>query len=371
MKSNKLASTPKGVTPIELFFDLVFVFAFIQVTGLVLERSNAVGLLQGLIVLALLWWAWAGYAWLTNAVDTSSNSARTVLLASVAAMFVVAVTVPTAFGDSAVLFAVAYVAVRALHLVLYAVTGQRAILRLAPGFVVACGLLLAGSLFSGGVQAAFWATAIVADYGFPLLRGNKGLMVQPEHWAERHGLIVILALGETVIASGLGVVAAGEHLGASLVGGIVVTIAVIGGLWWVYFNRESERTHMALQRAKGLARTHLARDMYSYMHLALVGGVVMTAGSLETALHHPFERLEGIYPFMLGGGVALFLLGLAAIGWRRGDSLQTRYLAAAVLSLMIINVAHIVPAVFALGLAGLLLMVTAFAETRGLLERLR
>lgn len=362
--SHGLRTAPKNVTPIELFFDLVFVFAFIQVTSLIVEHSSVAGLAQGVIVLGLLWWAWAGYAWLTNAIDTTAVAARLVLLAAMAAMLITAAAVPAAFGENALMFAIAYVVVRALHLALYAVTGQRAIVRLAPGFVIACGLLLVGALFSGWLQALFWLAAIAADYGFPLIRGGKGLTVQPEHWAERHGLVVILALGETVIASGLGVLSAREHLTLHLVGSILVAMAVIAGFWWMYFYKESERTHAALQRASGIVRTHLARDVYSYMHLALVGGIVVCAASLETALHHPFQTLHGIYPFLLGGGIALFFSGLFAINWRRGGATRLAYLVAACVSILIAAAAYYVPAIGVLGLLAILFLATAAAENR-------
>jgi low temperature requirement protein LtrA len=358
------AQAPKAVSTAELFFDLVFVFAFIQVTALVLEHSDIAGLGRGLVVLALLWWAWAGFAWLTNAVDTGSHASRLVLLGSMAAMLVVAVAVPTAFTDNAVVFAAAYVVVRALHLVLYAVTSGWAILRLAPGFATACGLLMVGAFLTGWAQAGLWLAAIAVDYGFPLLRGTRGLNVHAAHWAERFNLIVILALGETVIASGLGVVAAGGPLTLPVITGIVVVIAVIGGFWWSYFGAETHRTEQRLLSSTGLIRTHLARDAYAYLHLVLVGGIVVTAAGLETAMHHPLDRLEGIYPASLGGGAALFFLGLACIAWRRGDRIRPELPTAALAALGLVALAYVVPALVALVVLAAVLAAVTTIDTR-------
>lgn len=357
---------PKPVSAFELFFDLVFVFAFIQVTALVLAQPDAAGLGRGLVVLALLWWAWAGFAWLTNAVDTSANGPRVVLLAAMAAMLVVAVAVPTAFTSNSIFFAGAYIVVRALHVVLYAVTGQRAILRLAPGFALASALLLSGALLAGWAQVVLWLTAIAIDYGFPLVRGVHGLTVHPAHWAERYQLVVILALGETVIASGLGVVSAAERLTAPVISGIVISVAVIGGLWWAYFDRESAQTHDALTSSRGTARTYLARDAYSYLHLALVGGIVVMAAGLETAMHHPLEPLDGIFPAALGGGVAVFLAGLAATRFRRGDPPRPEHYAGAGLALATVALAYAAPAIGSLAvLAAVLFGVTVYDLRRG------
>lgn len=357
-------ASPKSVTTFELFFDLVFVFAFIQVTALVTARPDPVGLGRGLIVLALLWWAWAAYAWLTNAVNTDGTGARMVLLASMAAMLIVAVAVPTVFAGNAVVFAIAYLAVRALHLVLYTVTGQRVILRLAPGFAVACALLTLGALFSGWRQLALWLVAIGIDYATPLVRGGRGFTLNVDHWVERHALVVILAVGETVIASGLGVVSAGERLTLPVIGVIVIVVAVIAGMWWAYFGGESHRTHQALQRSRGVDQIHLARDAYTYLHLALVGGIVVAAAGLESAMHHPLEPLADIYPAAIGGGAAVFLLGLTAIRWRCGGRARPEHLVAAGISVAVAGLAYLAPAVVSLAVLGSVLFVVAVLDRR-------
>jgi low temperature requirement protein LtrA len=361
----------KSVTTFELFFDLVFVFAFIQVTALVTAQPDPAGLGRGLVVLALLWWAWAAYAWLTNAVDTSGTGPRTVLLGSMAAMLIVAVAVPTAFTDHAVVFAVAYVAVRALHPVLYTVTGQRAILRLAPGFAIAAALLILGALFSGWLQLGFWLAAIVIDYATPLVRGGQGFTLNVDHWAERHDLVVILALGETVIASGVGVVSAGERLTLPVIGVIVVAIGVIAGMWWAHFDGESGRTLRRIQQARGVAQIHLARDVHTYLHLALVGGIVVAAAGLESAMHHPLEPLSDIYPVALGGGAALFLLGLTAVRLRRGDRVRPEHLAGAGVAAGVVGLAYLTPAVVPLAVLGLVLFAVAVLDQRHDAARVR
>jgi low temperature requirement protein LtrA len=353
------------VSPFELFFDLVFVFSLTRVTALVIEHPTPAGVVRGLLVLALLWWAWGAFAWLTNAVATTTVAARVVVLAAMGAMLVVAVAVPQASGSDAVPFALGYLAVRILHVVLFAVAGganRAAVLRLAPGNLAASAALVVGAFTSSDAQLALWVLAVAVDYGTPLITGVGGFTVHAAHFSERHALFMIIALGESVVSVGLG----GQHGGGSAsvirAGGILLAVAAIGGLWWAYFDREAELDERALDAAAGPDRSRLARDLFSYLHLPLVTGIVLVAVGLEGAMAHPQEHLHGIHPYGLGGGASLFLLGLAAIAVRRGHRPRLDHLAGGLACLGLIPVAGHVPAVVAVGLLVVLLGVVAVVD---------
>ncbi|WP_199516051.1 low temperature requirement protein A [Nucisporomicrobium flavum] len=361
-----MADSPDGgteprrpVSTFELFFDLVFVFSLTRVTALILEHPDAAGVLRGMLVLALLWWAWGAYAWLTNAVGTDGTGARGVVLAAMGAMLVVAVAVPQASGSDALAFALGYFVVRVLHIVLYAVAGganRAAILKLAPGNLVASLLLIAGVFLPDTVQIVLWGVAVLIDYGTPVLTGVGGFTVHAGHFFERHALFIIIALGESVVAVGTGVLHTGSRITPPAAAAILLAVAAIGGLWWTYFDREAPITEHALARATGARRAHLARDVFSYLHLPLVAGVVLVAVGLESIMSHPADHLHGVYAAGLGGGAALFLLGLAAISLRRGDRPRPVHLAAAVASLCLIPVSFALP-----GTVTLLLLVAVLA----------
>jgi low temperature requirement protein LtrA len=205
-----MSEREQRVTPLELFFDLVFVFGLTQVTSLMSDDPTWAGLGRGLLVLAALWWTWAGYAWLTNTLEPEETVVRVAMVGAMAAMLVVALAVPGAWGDDGVLFAVAYLVARLLFLLLYGVAGKRdpeilvAVLRLAPTAILAPGLLIVAGFLDGTAQAALWLATLTAEYVGGILAGSEGWRVSPAHFAERHGLIVIIALGESIVAIGIG-----------------------------------------------------------------------------------------------------------------------------------------------------------------------
>jgi low temperature requirement protein LtrA len=362
---SSIAEPSRRVTMFELFFDLVFVFAVTRVTGLVLENPTAAGMGRGLIVLALLWWAWGAYAWLTNAVDTNSTSSRAVILAAMGAMLIVAIAVPQASGINALAFALCYFAVRALHLVLFAVAGgsqnRAAILRLAPGNLAASVLLIIGVFLPPGVQIGLWVAAVVIDYGTPLVTGVGGFTVHAAHFVERHSLVVIIALGESIVSIGAGVLRLEQpRITLTITGAVLLSVAVIGGFWWAYFDREAELTERVLSMAQGARRAHYARDIFSYLHLPLVAGVVFVAVGIEGVIAHPLEGLHGVYPVCLGGGCALFLAGLGSVRRRRGHRFRLDHLVGVLVCLATIPLASRLPGMLTLAVLGVLLFVSAF-----------
>jgi low temperature requirement protein LtrA len=305
------------VTPLELFFDLVFVFALTQVTLLMSDDTTWGGLARGLLVLAALWWAWTGYAWLTNTLEPEEGLVRAGMFAAMAAMLLVALTVPEAFDANAALFGVAYLLVRLLHLLLYAVAGKRdpdllaAVLRFAPSALLSPAVILLAAAFDGRAQGALWILALSVDYLGALRGRGQGWRVHPAHFAERHGLVVIVALGESIVSIGIG--AAGEPVTEGIVAASVLGIVVISALWWAYFDVFAVMAEKMLSKLSGARRAAFARDYYSYLHLPMIAGIVLFALGLKKTLDHVDEPLETVPAVALCGGLALYYLTHVAL----------------------------------------------------------
>jgi low temperature requirement protein LtrA len=323
------AEREKKTSYLELFFDLVFVFAITQVTALVLHDPTSQGFLRGALVLALVWWAWGGYTWMTNAIDIESFGVQIAFLGAMAASFFMALGVPNAFGDDDLWFAVPYVVVRVLQVVVY-VWGlredpahQAAIRKLAPWFLVAPALVLAGAFFDDDVRVVLWTLSLAIDLAGALNVGSAGFRISPTHFAERYGLFVIIALGESVVAIGVGAVDA--PLDATFAAAVLVAFAGVAALWWSYFDIPAAGAERTLRAATEERRAPLARDVFSILHYPFVLGVIFFAVGAEKTLEHPDEPLSTAGRSALGIGLALTLLAMVAarlravqvIAWER------------------------------------------------------
>jgi low temperature requirement protein LtrA len=344
------------VTPLELFFDLVFVFGITQVTSLLADDPTWRGVLHGMLVLAALWWAWTAYAWLTSAADVDEGGVRLVMLAAMGAMFGVALAVPGAFGDDAVIFGVAYFLVRLLHLVLSGTVARDdparlgALLRFAPTAMLGASLLVVAGFLDGRVRIAVWLVALAVDYLGPAVVGvGQGWRVAPEHFAERHALIVLIALGESIIAIGLG---AGFELDAGVIVGAALGIVVVSALWWLYFDVAAIFARRRLMQATGLELHRLALHAYSYLHLPIVAGVVLFALGLKTTLTDVGEPLATVPAVALCGGAALYLLAHIAFLFRTTGRVFRRRTVGAIALLGSIPLSLVIPALAALALVG-------------------
>ena len=332
-----------AVTALELFFDLVFVLAITQVTALLAADPTGHGLLRAVLMLALLWWGWTGYAWLTNAVDVDEGAIRIAYLGAMAAMLVAALAVPTAFTTNELAFAAAYFVFRLLHLVVYERTTRdrpevnRVVRRLGPTLMISAGLIVVASFFDGPAQLAIWAVAIAIDYGGPLLVGSDGWQVSPGHFVERHGLIIIIALGESIVAIGAG--APHGTISVRVILAAVFGIAAVGALWWLYFDVVAVVAGRRMREATGAARNAMARDSYSYLHLPMVTGIVLLALGLKKALLHPELTLRPVPAIALCGGVALYLIAHIAFRLRNVHSLNRQRVVATVVCLALIPLA--------------------------------
>jgi low temperature requirement protein LtrA len=357
------------VTPLELFFDLVFVLAITQCTALMSAEPTAAGIVRGLLVLGVLWWAWTGYAWLTSVIDPEEGSVRLLMFGAMAALLVVALCVPQAFDELALVFALVYGLVRTAHIGLFILASpddpglRRAVLMLAVSTAIGVTLLAAASLFDGVAQGALWALALFLDFVGPYLFDAGGWRLEPAHFAERHGLIVIIALGESIVAIGVG--AAGE-LSLGIAAAAVLGVALAAALWWTYFDVVAIVSARRLADAEpGAAQNTLARDSYSYIHLLLVAGTVLVALGLKTTIAHFGDDLNVEPAFALLGGVALYLVGLVAFRYRHIRTVNRRKLLLAAVLVLLVPVAAEIPALAAAALANLLLWALIAYETRG------
>jgi low temperature requirement protein LtrA len=354
---------------LELFFDLVFVLAFTQCTALIVAEPSWAGMVRGLLVLALLWWAWGGYAWLTSAIDPEEGAVRIAMFGAMAALLVVALTVPAAFSDLGVAFAVAYGVVRAAHLALFVLASRgdpglrHSVATLAVSSAIGLGLLVAAAFLDGVPQGALWALAILIDYGGPAIFGVAGWRLVPSHFAERYGLIIILALGESIVVLGVG-----AEVGLSLAVGTaaVLGVALAAAMWWAYFDVVALVTERRLLAApEGRSRNAFARDSYSYLHLPMAAGIVLAAAGVETIVAHVDEPLPTVPAAALLGGVALYLLGHVALRLRNTRTLNYQRLGLAVVLLALVPVATLLPSLVALaGVTGLFWLLIGFETQR-------
>ena len=356
-----LTATPRQeerVTPLELFFDLVFVLALTQCTALMAADPTWEGLAKGILVLGVLWWAWVGYAWLTSVVNPEEGAVRLVIFAAMAAFLVVSLSVPEAFDDLALTFAIAYGFVRAAHIALFWLASRddpalrSSVAGLAVSTAIGVGLLVAASFLDGLAQGALWALALVLDAGGPYLFGSEGWKLVPGHFAERHGLIVIIALGESIVAIGLG---AEAGLDAGVIAAAVLGIALAAAQWWAYFDVVALLASRRLEATpEGRERNENARDLYSYLHFPMVAGIVLAALGIKKTLAHVDEPLALVPAFALLGGLALYLLAHVAFRLRNIHTLNPRRLALALAYLALLPLAVELPALATLAIAAAL-----------------
>jgi low temperature requirement protein LtrA len=355
------------VTPLELFFDLVFVLALTQCTALMADTPTWEGLAKGMLVLGVMWWSWVGYAWLTSVVDPEEGVVRFAIFGAMAALLVVALSIPQAFDNLALLFACAYAVVRTGQIVLFIVASRddpalrHSVVGLAISTAIAVSLLVAASFADGVAQGALWSLALLLDMGGPLIIDSAGWKLAPGHFAERHGLIVIIALGESIVAIGVGS-KAGVDVG--VVAAAVLGVVVAAALWWLYFDIVALVAERRLSNAsEGRERNEIARDSFSYLHFPMIAGIVLLALGLKKTLEHVGDPLELVPAVALLGGTALYLLAHVAFRWRNVHRFSSERLLCAILLVALIPAAVELPALATLGIVAALLAVLIVYET--------
>lgn len=368
-------------TPLELFFDLVFVFALTQVTEFMSEHVSAVDVLRGVLVITVMWWCWIAYAWLCNVLRAEQGIMRVGLFAAMAAVFVQAITIPEAFEDlpgglhGPMVFAICYFVVRAVHIVMFwlasvedpQLRGQ--VLRFLPSMLAGTILLLIASQTTGGTQTLLWLAAIAADYLGNLLSGSGWRLRSASHFAERHGLIIIVALGESIVAIGVGV----AHLPISwpIIAASVLGLAVAGAMWWAYFDVTALVIERALAAADGRRQVKLAIGGYTYLHLPMVAGIILMSLGLKKVLgyvggeegHTVADPIYGLPLAALYGGAALYLLGHVGFKWYLTRSLNLERLVVAVVLLVLIPLVSMLPALVSLAVLAVVLTALIGFET--------
>ena len=314
----------RRTSPIELLWDLVFVFAVTQVTTLLTQHLTWAGFGRSMLILALVWWAWSAFVWAANAQESDSTSLRLALLVATAFIFIAGLAVPGAFGADGLLFAITYAIVRFIHLALYADASWRgnaswsAIAGFAVTVALGMGLLVLGSALHGTARVALWAAAVAIDYAGPAwltrerLRGLQRVAVA--HFAERYALFVIICLGESIVAIGLGASAAHRRLSSGLVLDVTLGLLITVGLWWTYFDRFAQVAEDSLRTDRDPVLA--AADGYSYLHLVLVAGIITFAAGMRLLVGAPHLTPSDAVRLALCGGVAAYLLGHVAFRLR-------------------------------------------------------
>jgi low temperature requirement protein LtrA len=353
----RIGAGEERTTPLELFFDLVFVYAITQVSHLVSAHPTPEGFARGAVVLATVWYAWICFAWLTNNVGVDDEVVRVGVLLAAGASFLVALAVPHALDSEVLLFVCAYFVVRLLHVVLYvygtrdAPAVRRNVLGIAPTFVLAPAALFALPWLPEEWRLPYLLGALVVDVSSPYIAGVTELPVRPAHFAERFALFVIITLGESIVSIG---VAAGAHPHGTVLVAVALAFLLTVLLWWAYFDVVSLAAGRRLDRAGRAERAILARDAYTYVHYVIVAGIVGFALGCKELVAHPTGHLTFADAAALCGGVALYLLGHAVFRFRMTKTIGRHHLvgAAAAAPLIVIS-----PHVSALAVAGLLAIV--------------
>ena len=363
----ELDSEAKRVSPLELFFDLVFVFAITQVTALMAADPTWGGLARGLLVLTAVWWGWAAYAWLTNEVDPDLPGVRIATFAAMIAMLIASLALPGAFGDHALLFALAYLAIRVLHIALFVagtehVEVRQAARTLAPPAISVPAVLIVAAFLDSPAQEIVWLAVVVVDLVTGGLRGIAGFRLSPGHFVERHGLIVIIALGESIVAIGVG--AEGAALDAGELAAAALGVIVAAALWWTYFDRIAPLAERSLEAVPaGRERNVLARDSFSYLHLAMVAGIVLLALGVKKTLGHVEDPLKAVAAVGVAGGVALYLASQVAFEARNGRGLDPPRLLTALACAAVIPLATSIAALASLAIVAALCGALVVYET--------
>jgi low temperature requirement protein LtrA len=374
------------VTTLELFFDLVYVFAVTQVTGYMAAEHSANGVLQGMLILALLWGTWSSYTWLGNQARADEGLLRVGMVVAMATMFVIALTIPEAWRDAPggldgpMVLVIAYLLVRCVHLTVYAAVAtdtddpalrrQVAITWLPT--TAAAALLVSGAVIGGWMQTLLFAAALVVEWAGSYLTARRGnwRLHSPVHLTERHNLFIILAIGESIVAIGVG--AAEQPISVPLLVGAVMGVGVAVCLWWLYFDMAALAAEHRLIETRGQARVNLAVAVYTYGHFPVVAGIVLAALGVEGVLAHAGDTkpLGAFYALPLFGGLALYLAGLLLLILRMYRALSIPRLVATGVLVVAAPVAIILPPLVGLAaaiaiLAGLIVVeTTRYAQTR-------
>lgn len=372
------ASEGDRVTTLELFFDLVYVFAFTQVTYLMSHGEAPTSLLAGLIILSLLWFAWCSYSWLANQAHADEGALQVAFVVAMVAVFIACLAIPELFHEipegfsAAATMVICYAVVRLAHAGFYLLAARddaqlrrQVILTVVGSLIPTITLLAVGAAAGEPAQLWIWLAAVLYDFisvFVTAVRGAGWRIRSAAHFAERHGLIVILALGESIVAIGVGL--AGEPIDTHIVVGAVLSLMISLGLWFAYFRRVAHALEHALDAAQGRSRARLGQDVFTYFHFPIIAGIMLAALGAEQAMAHLDEdHLGPLGGWALGGGIALFLAGtVAAMVRSRRDWMPVR-IGAVVVLVAICPLLAATPPLVSVGIVALVLLALAVADT--------
>jgi low temperature requirement protein LtrA len=301
------------VSTLELFFDLVFVFTITQLTAMLAAEPTWTTVARTFIALGIIYWMYDGYAWMTNTLAPTDPVRRGLLLAGMGGFLLVALAIPEAFGANGWAFGVGYFVVNAIHSGLLLRANPVAMRALAPLNLLSATLVLVGGFTSPGVRPWVWLAALLVQGVSPYLHKITEWSITSSHFVERHGLIVIVALGESIVAIGVG--AAGLKLDATLVGTAMLGLVLSFGLWWLYFGGDDAAAEEALDATPVAQRARKALHAFGFAHWPLLFGVAAFAAGVKKAIVYASGHVYLEQALLLGGGVALFLL--ADVWFRR------------------------------------------------------
>ena len=332
----------QSATFIELFFDLVFVFAVTQIVGILHHGLTWATAAQSLLVFWIVWWAWTQFTWALNAADTTHPLVELGTLVATAFAFFMAIALPEAFGERSLWFAAAYLIVRSLGLAIYTwvswsdASQRRAVVGFASVSIAGMLAVLFGGIVGGAWLYPLWGLAIVLDVLAANSGGrSEGWRIHPEHFAERHGLFMIIALGEALIVAASGAI--GSEWNRELIVVAMLAVTATCALWWTYFARAKPVLEHALAVRTGAEQAQAARDIFSLMHFIVLCGVIAFAFAVEEAIAHPADPLPFAGRLALAVGLALFLGGIGGAVWRAtGTWLVVRGIATAALALVLL-----------------------------------
>lgn len=370
-----------AVTPLELFFDLVFVFALTQITDLMAEDPTVVPVIRGVLVIGVLWWSWVGYSWLGNIVRADEGIIRVAMFVTMGAVFVIAITIPEAFDDGPgglhgpTVFALFYLAARLVHLFMFWLVSREdaqlrsQILRFVPSMTIATVLLLIAAQTTGTTQTLLWLGALLGDYLGTYLAGSRWRLTSPSHFAERHGLIILVALGESIVATGIGI--AKVPVSLPIIVAVLLGLALSGALWWAYFDVTAMLAEQALAAAEGERQIRLARGGYTFLHLPMIVGIVLLSLGLKKAIgyvagvdeHTLADPLYGVPLAVLFGGTALYLLAHVGFKYLLTGALSGARISTAVVLVVLSPFMAFVPALVSLAVLTLVAMALVGWET--------
>ncbi len=302
------------VSTLELFFDLVFVFTVTQLTAVLANDLTPQNVGKSLLMLGIIFWMYGGYAWLTNVIAPRDPVRRTMLLAGMAGFLLIALAIPAAFQGSGWAFGVGFFLVNAIHSGLLLKAAPAAMRQLAPLNLLSASLVLAGGLVASEPwRLGLWIAAMIVIIVSPYLHPMGEWALNAGHFVERHGLIVIVALGESIVAIGVG--AAGLDLTAALITAAVLGLVLSFGLWWLYFGGDDEAAEQALEATPSRQRGRVALHAFGFAHYPLLFGIVVFAAGVKKAVHYSEDHVYLSQALLLGGGVAIYLL--ADVWFRR------------------------------------------------------